>query len=161
MHFSEALTCVADCASRDNRETDNLRKVDTVEQRQSLIYKLTSEEGCRLWSQSCSIPLIFIARSNDKENIITKYKWGNKKYNYHFYIFRQLYKFLLYCFSFSYNNNRNKILIFQEIFNNLYCSRILIHDCYKWRKLLRKKNAKRYHFRYCLSFFFNKDINLI
>lgn len=48
MHFSEALTCVADCASRDNRETDNLRKVDTVEQRQPLIYKLTSEERCRL-----------------------------------------------------------------------------------------------------------------
>lgn len=120
MHFSEALTCVADCASRDNRETDNLRKVDTVEQRQSLIYKLTSEEGCRLWSQSCSIPLIFIARSNDKENIITKYKWGNKKYNYHFYIFRQLYKFLLYCFSFSYNNNRNKILIFNKKYLIIY-----------------------------------------
>lgn len=120
MHFSEALTCVADCASRDNRETDNLRKIDTVEQRQSLIYKLTSEEGCRLWSQSCSIPLIFIARSNDKENIITKYKWGNKKYNYHFYIFRQLYKFLLYCFSFSYNNNRNKILIFNKKYLIIY-----------------------------------------
>lgn len=44
-------------------------------------------------------------------------------YNYHFYI-SSIYKFLGIFISlfFSYNNNRDKILIFQEIFNNLYCS---------------------------------------